>query len=166
MGLPLPTLTFSPFSPRPPRFLAYFRPFLLSESVLFCRAKGTAQSLERGSSGMDLSTKFGKGIPSQNLREKRSEKCFQNQVANISQLHLNYEIPPNYKFYPNWERRYQLFGGPCFCLLSSHMLGQVQVRQVGSRSRAKNDTRCQLNISIFEEESTNISTGNSVGIIL
>ena len=31
------------------------------------------QSLERGSSGMDLSTKFGKEIPSRNLREKRSE---------------------------------------------------------------------------------------------
>ena len=42
------------------------------ESTDSPRAKGTVQSLERGSSGMDLSTKFGKEIPSRNLREKRS----------------------------------------------------------------------------------------------
>ena len=40
---------------------------LKSALRLFCRAKGAAQSLERGSSRMDLSTKFGKEIPSQHF---------------------------------------------------------------------------------------------------
>ena len=53
----------------------------------------------------------------------------------------------------NWEM--STFGGPWFCLPSSRVLGQVQVRQVGSRSRTKK-TRCQLNI-IFKK-SGNIST--------
>ena len=59
-------------TPLPPLFSAHFRPFPPSKSALFCRGKGTAQSLERGRSGMDLSTKFGKEIPSRNLRKKRS----------------------------------------------------------------------------------------------
>ena len=46
------------------RLFALFSP---SKSALFCRAKGTAQSLERGSFRMDLSTKFGKELPSRNL---------------------------------------------------------------------------------------------------
>ena len=33
-------------TPLPPLFSAYFRPFLPLEGALFCRAKGTAQSLE------------------------------------------------------------------------------------------------------------------------
>ena len=61
----------------PPLFLPFSRHlcalFSASKSALFCRAKGTAQSLERGSLRMDLSTKFGKEIPSRNLRKKRSE---------------------------------------------------------------------------------------------
>ena len=70
--------SFFPFCPLcwPPLFLPFsrhiFALFSPSKTALFCRAKGTAQSLERGSSGMDLSTKFGKEIPSQNLRKKRS----------------------------------------------------------------------------------------------
>ena len=44
-----------------------------SKSALFCRAKGTAQSLERGSFSIDLSTKLGKEMPSRNPREKGSE---------------------------------------------------------------------------------------------
>ena len=70
--------SFFPFCPFcwPPLFLPLsrhlFAIFLPSKSALFCRGKGTVQSLERGSSGMDLSTKFGKEIPSRNLREKRS----------------------------------------------------------------------------------------------
>ena len=60
-----------------PLFLPFsrhtFALFSPSKSALFCRVKGTAQSLERGTSGMDLSTKFGKEIPSRNLRKKRSE---------------------------------------------------------------------------------------------
>ena len=70
--------SFFPFCPFccPPLFLAFsrhiFAIFSPSKSALFCRAKGTVQSLERGSSGMDLSTEFGKEIPSRNLREKRS----------------------------------------------------------------------------------------------
>ena len=53
-------------------------------------------------------------------------------------------------FYLNWEM--STFGGPCFCLPSSRVLGQVQVRQVGSRSRAKK-TRCQLKKQFHEENS-------------
>ena len=68
-----------PFLPLcwPPLFLPFsrylFALFSPSTSALFCRAKCTAQSLERGRSRMDLSTKFGKEIPSRNPREKRSE---------------------------------------------------------------------------------------------
>ena len=71
-------VSFFPFHPLcwPPLFLPFsrhiFALFSLSQSALFCRAKGTAQSLERSSFGMDLATKFGKEIPSRNLREKRS----------------------------------------------------------------------------------------------
>ena len=70
--------SFFPFCPLcwPPLFLPFSRHILAlfspSKTALFCRAKGTAQSLERGRSGMDLSTKFGKEIPSRNLRKKRS----------------------------------------------------------------------------------------------
>ena len=64
------------FLPWPPLFLPFSRHLfaLFSPSIcaLFCRARGTTQSLERGSSGMDLSRKFGKEIPSRNLCEKRS----------------------------------------------------------------------------------------------
>ena len=72
------TRPFFPFRPLrwPTLFLPFSRLFALfspSKSALFCRAKGTAQSLERGSCGMDLSAKFGQEIPSRNLREKRSE---------------------------------------------------------------------------------------------
>ena len=71
--------SFFPFCPLswPPLFLPFsrhiFALFSPSQSALFCREKCTAQSLERGSSGMDLSTKFGKEIPSRNLREKSPE---------------------------------------------------------------------------------------------
>ena len=46
----------------PPVFLVTFLPLSPSpsKSALFCTAKGTAQSLVRGSFRMDLSTKFGK----------------------------------------------------------------------------------------------------------
>ena len=71
---------------RPPLFLPLsghlFRLFSRSKSALFCRAKGTIQSLERGSFRMDLSRNFGKEIPSRNLREKRSEMGQKN--ADIS----------------------------------------------------------------------------------
>ena len=72
--------SFFPFCPFcwPPLFLPlsphHFRPFLPSKSALFCRAKGTAQSLERGSLRMDFSTKFGKEIPSRNLHKKKVRK--------------------------------------------------------------------------------------------
>ena len=66
---------FYPFYWRP-LFLSFSRHlsalFSSSKSVLFCRGRGTAQSSERGSFRMDLSTKFGKEIPSRNLRKKRS----------------------------------------------------------------------------------------------
>ena len=71
-------MSFFPFCPlcQPPPFLPFsrhlFALFSASKSALFCRAKGIAQSLERGSLRMDLSTKFGKEIPSRNLRKRRS----------------------------------------------------------------------------------------------
>ena len=55
-----------------PLFSAPFCPCLPLKSALFCREKGTEQSLERGSFRTDLSPKFGKEIPSRNLRENRS----------------------------------------------------------------------------------------------
>ena len=57
--------------PFPPFSRHLFAPFSPLKSALFCRATGTAQSLERGSSRMDLSPKFGKEIPSRNLRKKK-----------------------------------------------------------------------------------------------
>ena len=53
-------------------FSPLFRPFLPLENALFCRAKGTPQSLERGGFRTDPSPDFGKEIPSRNLRKKRS----------------------------------------------------------------------------------------------
>ena len=50
-------------TPLPPLFLAPFHPFLPTKIALFCRARDTAQSLERGSLGVDLS---------QNVREGNS----------------------------------------------------------------------------------------------
>ena len=73
--------SFFPFCPlcwpplSPPPFSGHL--FALcspSKSALFCRAKGTAQILGRGTFRTHLSTKFGKEIPSRNLREKRSER--------------------------------------------------------------------------------------------
>ena len=56
------------------------------------------------------------------------EKSINKSIA--SQLRTSPEI----SFY--LDREMSTFWGPCFCLLSSCVLGQVQVRQVGSRSRA------------------------------
>ena len=70
--------SFFPFCPLcwPRLFLPFSRPiaalFSPLQGTLFCRAKGTEQSLDRVSFRMDLSTKFGKEIPSRNLRGKRS----------------------------------------------------------------------------------------------
>ena len=41
------------------------------KSALFYRVKDTAHSLESGSFRMDLSTKFGKAIPSRDLRDNK-----------------------------------------------------------------------------------------------
>ena len=52
----------------PPLFLAF--------SDLFCRAKGTAQSLQRGSFRMDLSRKFGKKfLPEICAKKVRNHFC-------------------------------------------------------------------------------------------
>ena len=57
-----PTLCWPPlFLPFSGHLLALFSP---SKSALFCRAKGTVQSSERVNFRTDLSTKFGKEIPS------------------------------------------------------------------------------------------------------
>ena len=68
----------------PPFLGTFFTLFSPSKSALFCRQGDTAQSLERGSFRMDLSTKFGKEIPSRNLRKKRSETPAHNiqEVSN------------------------------------------------------------------------------------
>ena len=51
----------------PPLFLPFsrrlFAPFLPSKNALFCRARGTAQSLGRGSFRTNPPTKFGKFLP-------------------------------------------------------------------------------------------------------
>ena len=89
--------SFFPFCPLcwPPLFLSFSQhPFALfspSKSALFCRAKGTAQSLVRGRFRMNLSSKFGKEIPSRNLLERRSvcalliipcwKNCWENAKA-------------------------------------------------------------------------------------
>ena len=65
-------------TPLPPLFSAPFSPFPPLKNPLFCRGRGTAQSLERGSFRMDLSTNFGKEIPSRNPREKRSDFCLKH----------------------------------------------------------------------------------------
>ena len=55
----LPSLLVTPLPPFSRHIFALFSP---SKSALLCCAKGTAQSLERGSSGIGLSAKFGKEI--------------------------------------------------------------------------------------------------------
>ena len=78
-----PFFLFAPFAGHPfsAFFPAPFSPFSPPlKSALFCRARGTAQSLERGSSRIDLSTNFRKEIPSRNLREKRSGKELQDKA--------------------------------------------------------------------------------------
>ena len=52
-------------TPLPRLFLAPFRPF---PPLLFCRARGMAQSLERGSFRVDLSTNVGKELPAYEQR--------------------------------------------------------------------------------------------------
>ena len=69
-----------------------FALFSPSNSALFCRAKRTAQSLERSRFRVDLSTKFGKEIPSRNLHEKRSVSGginFQLQIQNRAARRIN-----------------------------------------------------------------------------
>ena len=58
----------------PPLFLPFFGSFLPSSPLEKCAVcsverKATAQSLERGSFRMSLSTRFGKEIPSRNVRD-------------------------------------------------------------------------------------------------
>ena len=73
-------------TPLPPFSGHLFGLFSRSQSALFCRAKGTAQILERGSFRMDLSTKFGKEIPSRNLRENRSESACTTKMNDMHYL--------------------------------------------------------------------------------
>ena len=92
---------FFPFCPLcwPPLFIPFsghlFALFSPSKSALFCRAKGTAQISERGNFRMDLSTKFGKEIPSRNLREKRSvPEHSKKKPANSLRLQRSYFQDP------------------------------------------------------------------------
>ena len=71
---PLPLLFSAPFSPFPPL-----------KNALFCRGRGTAQSLERGSFRMDLSTNFGKETPSRNRREK-GPGCAEHHLSTKARL--------------------------------------------------------------------------------
>ena len=73
------------------RVLSSFLPPLLA-TPLPPFLKGTVQSLERGSSGMDLSTKFGKEIPSQNLREARSVANLQRADCDSQQRQTHPEF--------------------------------------------------------------------------
>ena len=74
--------SFFPFCPLswPPLFLSFsWHLFALSrpsESALFCRVMGTAQSLTRGILRMDIAKKFGKEIPSRTFCVKKGQKSF------------------------------------------------------------------------------------------
>ena len=78
---------FAPSVGRPSFSGHLFAPLSPSKSALFCRAKGTAQSLERGSFRIDLSTKIGKEVPSRNVQicVKKGQGVFQ-QVLNPTPL--------------------------------------------------------------------------------
>ena len=82
----------------PPLFLPssrhLFTLFAPSKSALFCRAKGTAQSLERGSFRMDLSKDFGKEIPSRNLRKKGQLWALMEKVSRIFFQEMLRQNPP------------------------------------------------------------------------
>ena len=72
-------------------FLFSFLPLLLAsplKTALFCRARGTAQSLERGDFSADLSTIFGKQIPSRTLHENRSGNA--PDTSNFLRLETRY----------------------------------------------------------------------------
>ena len=60
-------------TPLPLPFFGTFAPFAPLENALFCRGRGTAETSERSSFRIDLLRKFGKEIPSRNLRENRSD---------------------------------------------------------------------------------------------
>ena len=77
LGLTCFHASFFPFCPLywPPLFPTPFSGHLFalfspSKSALFCRAKGTALIFQRSTFRMDLSTKFGKEIPSRNLQKE------------------------------------------------------------------------------------------------
>ena len=77
-----PFVLFAPFAGHPSSspFLGTFSPFAPPRKVL-CSVEQRAQRRAwRGRSGMDLSTKFGKEIPSRNLRKKRSASALLYQV--------------------------------------------------------------------------------------
>ena len=72
-----------------------FALFFPSKSTLFCRARGAAQSSERGNFRMDLSTKFGKEIPSRNLPKKRSVIVLAMQITHdqvVKKQDMSYKI--------------------------------------------------------------------------
>ena len=72
-SLLLPLLA-TPFCPFSPHLMAFFSP---SKKVLCSVEQRARHTSWRGNFRMDLSTKFGKEIPSRNLREKRSVlNCF------------------------------------------------------------------------------------------
>ena len=81
-----------------PFLIAFFALLSPSRSALFCRAKSTAHSLERGSFRMHLFINFGKEFPSRNLRKKRFDTLNRvqekqqheyDQLERRSQDHLN-----------------------------------------------------------------------------
>ena len=93
-----------PFCPlcRPPLFLPFsrhiFTLFSPSKSALFCRTKGTAQSLERAVLGWTSLKSSGKEIPSRNLRKKRSVSPL--SIKNLSLQNVNWH-PPKCKSVPS-----------------------------------------------------------------
>ena len=85
--------SFLPFllaTPLPPPFLGTFLPFSPPRKVLCSVEEGAQQqSLERGSFRMDLSRKFGKEIPSRDLRKKRSVLDCPHQASPRTKLWID-----------------------------------------------------------------------------
>ena len=82
-GVPFPCPSFAGHPSSSP-FLGTFLPLSPPRKVLCSAEQGTAQSLERGSFRMDLSTKFGKEILPEICMKKRPEK----QIGDGSEVYL------------------------------------------------------------------------------
>ena len=84
-----------------------------------------------------------------NYSQAKKEVIQQKMLLRLIGKHMSFSTSSGNSSGRNFYLNSEMSGvwGPCFCPPSSRVLGQVQVRQVGSHSRAQK-TRCQLNNSI------------------